>query len=495
MKVTRHEGDRHWAEYGDGDRVTLTLPPCISIEPANTMPEERWLPVQGHEGTYEVSDRGRVRSLDRVQEYERVDAYSGDIIRVRRRLKGCVLQPAPSSSGHLTVVIHPDGTKQVHALVLEAFIGPCPDGHEGCHADDVPWNNRLENLRWGTRSDNLNDAVRNGGKAVGEEHQNAKLRESDIPTIRAEASSGPRGTIARLAREHGVAESTIRQVRDGRSWNGRGNVISIRVIDVEHTGEEEASQQALLEIGWVTLRKTDLVGGACGWEVFHEGQDGGAQLINPGRPIPVESMGIHHITDEDVADAPKTVPAEAFAGPVDYFAAFAGDEAETFKDLTGGKPWLDVRKAALRVWQDAPKHNLQTLRYWRNPVGMVRGRAGRGHRAMPDAYVAAFLLRDLLEDACTIEDILAWSAEPALEVTCWVGSGRGMKWKDVDSGLMQWVLARDFRDDIKFTCRYWLEKREAEWQRQRQDQAAEAPQRHTNYDDPPPYDDEQGAPF
>lgn len=176
---------------------------------------ETWRPTVGFEGSYEVSDHGRVRSVDRVKEYTRRDQYSGNLITVQRQHKGRILKPGPNSSGHLTVVLGRGNTKMVHVLVLESFIGPCPDGHECCHHDDIPVNNALGNLRWGTRSDNLFDAVRNGRKAVGEQHQNAKLKGSDIPNI---ISATGRGCITRLARELGVNESTIRQVRMGRSW-------------------------------------------------------------------------------------------------------------------------------------------------------------------------------------------------------------------------------------------------------------------------------------
>lgn len=50
----------------------------------------------------------------------------------------------------------------VHVLVLEAFEGACPPGHEALHDNDDPTDNRLTNLRWGTRSENLLDRVRNG---------------------------------------------------------------------------------------------------------------------------------------------------------------------------------------------------------------------------------------------------------------------------------------------------------------------------------------------
>lgn len=51
---------------------------------------------------------------------------------------------------------------QVHRLVLLAFVGEAPTGHEACHRNDTPSDNRLANLYWGTRSDNMRDRLRNG---------------------------------------------------------------------------------------------------------------------------------------------------------------------------------------------------------------------------------------------------------------------------------------------------------------------------------------------
>lgn len=115
-----------------------------------------WRPVPLTEGYYEASDHGCVRSVDRV--------ITDSLDRVRR-LKGCVLVQFAHPSGHLNVRLNIKGvgtTRKVHHLVLEAFVGPCPSGMEGCHWDDDPDNNHLLNLRWGTRSDNMRDAVRNG---------------------------------------------------------------------------------------------------------------------------------------------------------------------------------------------------------------------------------------------------------------------------------------------------------------------------------------------
>ncbi len=88
---------------------------------------ERWLPVVGLEGTYEVSDLGNVRSLDRT---------IGHGNRTRSAF-GCVLKPRIGTSGYPQVYL--DGkTKSVHRLVLEAFVGRCPPGMECLHGNDIP---------------------------------------------------------------------------------------------------------------------------------------------------------------------------------------------------------------------------------------------------------------------------------------------------------------------------------------------------------------------
>ena len=107
--------------------------------------EERWLDVVGFEGRYQVSDWGRVKSVIRSAKAD---------------YKDLILSPAKGRYGHLTVILRgvKNKTGHVHRLVLEAFIGPCPPGMECRHFPDRnPGNNRLENLRWGTRQENMDD--------------------------------------------------------------------------------------------------------------------------------------------------------------------------------------------------------------------------------------------------------------------------------------------------------------------------------------------------
>lgn len=116
---------------------------------------ETWLPVVGFEGRYEVSDLGRVRSLDR-----KVLNNGTPVV-----IKGVVLRPSADSKGRLQVRPMREGRGAltfVHRIVLEAFVGPCPEGMVCCHWDDDPTNNALANLRWDTQSENMRDQARNG---------------------------------------------------------------------------------------------------------------------------------------------------------------------------------------------------------------------------------------------------------------------------------------------------------------------------------------------
>lgn len=118
--------------------------------------EEQWKPVVGHEGFYEVSDKGSVKSLPRS--FDRKDGKPF-------RLSGKTLKPERNKDGHLRVTLAKCGQNRrvfVHVLMLEAFTGPRPEGYVACHWNDIPDDNRIENLRWGTHEDNGDDMVRNG---------------------------------------------------------------------------------------------------------------------------------------------------------------------------------------------------------------------------------------------------------------------------------------------------------------------------------------------
>ena len=121
------------------------------------MSGEKWLPIAGYEGLYEISDLGRVRSLPRTV------PYGGSRAGVSRRHPGGIL----TTFGKLYPVVKlaKDGRKvcfNVHQLVLEAFVGPRPGGMVCCHGPGGDRDNRLSNLRWDTVTENNRDVVRHG---------------------------------------------------------------------------------------------------------------------------------------------------------------------------------------------------------------------------------------------------------------------------------------------------------------------------------------------
>ena len=90
-----------------------------------------------------------------------------------------------------------------------------------------------------------------------------------------------------------------------------------------------------------------------------------------------------------------------------------------------GRPAICTYKAALRLWPEAPGHGNQVLRYWLRPKDLDPVIASPPHRALPDAYVTAFILRELLELA-TVEELIAWTGEPALLPRVTFGQYRGV---------------------------------------------------------------------
>lgn len=182
------------------------------------MNAEQWRPVPGF-GDYEVSDLGRVRRA----------------VPDRRNHSLRVLTPWPGSHGYLTVGLVRQGKafkRLVHRLVCEAFHGPPPTPlHQAAHGDGTRQNNEAGNLRWATRSENMEDARRHGvmplgarhGRARspektprGEAHGHAKLTSDQAAAIRA----APRalGSGRALAARYGISPAAVSLIRSGKTW-------------------------------------------------------------------------------------------------------------------------------------------------------------------------------------------------------------------------------------------------------------------------------------
>lgn len=176
---------------------------------------EEWRPVVGYEKYYEVSNFGGVKSRDRV-----VETKAGWTMNRRAKL----LSPnIHHRSGHLSVQLTGDaGLKRVwvHRLVLEAFVGPCPEGSHALHFDDNPKNNSLENLSWGTSSQNAHDRVRNGRNANYNKENCVNGHRLESPNLQqAKLRKGCRGCLAchragAYVRYHPELKGDFRRVAD-----------------------------------------------------------------------------------------------------------------------------------------------------------------------------------------------------------------------------------------------------------------------------------------
>ena len=112
--------------------------------------EEIWKDIKGYEGLYQVSNLGRVRSLDRYVRHKKIGSI--------RLLKGKIMSPTVSSStGYLVTTLYNKGKgKQVtiHRLVAEAFIPNPIEKTEINHINGIRDDDRVENLEWVNRSEN-----------------------------------------------------------------------------------------------------------------------------------------------------------------------------------------------------------------------------------------------------------------------------------------------------------------------------------------------------
>jgi len=170
------------------------------------MTDEKWLPIRGYEGIYEVSAGGAVRTVGRA-----FVRKNGVLFKVAPRTR-----KARIKNGYLVVDLASGGkckTFLVHALVAAAFIGTRPDGNEIRHLDGDSLNNSVSNLVYGTVAENAADRIRHGTSLRGELNPRAKLSEKMVREIRHAV-----GSQATIARRYGVAQTLISQIKRRTIW-------------------------------------------------------------------------------------------------------------------------------------------------------------------------------------------------------------------------------------------------------------------------------------
>ena len=173
------------------------------------MAEWRTTPLRD---SYEVSDEGEVRSVDRM-----ITGNGKPYLR-----KGRVLTPLRHNRGYLQVSLGQGCRVLIHALVMEAFVGPREEGMDINHINGDKTDNRLINLEYCSRSQKMAHAVRIGlmppppvRRGTANDHK-CKLSEDDVRAIRKWREEG--GGIAQIARHYKVGETTVRHIVNRTSW-------------------------------------------------------------------------------------------------------------------------------------------------------------------------------------------------------------------------------------------------------------------------------------
>lgn len=119
--------------------------------------EEIWKDIEGYGGYYKVSNMGRVMSITRE-----VSCKKGT-----KPVKGRILKPRKNPKGYVLVHLafgNKKGSKQIHRLVVEQFIGKIPVGYEVNHLNMIRDDNRVSNLEICTPSENVRHSFLNSNR-------------------------------------------------------------------------------------------------------------------------------------------------------------------------------------------------------------------------------------------------------------------------------------------------------------------------------------------
>lgn len=227
----------------------------------------------------------------------------------------------------------------------------------------------------------------------------------------------------------------------------------IRVLDTETSGLEPTDK--VCEIGWTDLTKTD-----AGWIIGPT-----SSTLCRVEVMPPQARAIHHISAEETHGFPAFDPdalwLKAAAEGVDVVAAhnIAFDMAHL---VEARLPTICTLKAARHLWPEAPGHSNGVLRYWLQDQGRINPEDARchpAHRAGPDTYVTAHVLRHML-DLVSAAQLVAWTKLPLVFHVWTFGKHRGLALTETPGDYLDWVVTKsELDDDVKWNCRRELDRR------------------------------------
>jgi hypothetical protein len=185
---------------------------------------ENWVDIIGYENSYQVSDKGRIRTKDRTVEFKN---RWGEIC--GRRQKSIIMKQKLEKNGYLRIGLR-DGRKSksfsVHRLVLEAFSGNRPNLQVN-HKDGNKTNNNLGNLEWCTARENYHHAKATGlrDSMAGENSWFSKLTQSGVIEIVKLLKDGV--SDSEIGKRFGIGHVAIGRINHGISWRN----FTERIVD------------------------------------------------------------------------------------------------------------------------------------------------------------------------------------------------------------------------------------------------------------------------
>lgn len=175
---------------------------------------EKWKPVKGYEGLYEVSDRGRIRSVDRFDRKGKF--WAGRVMK----------QNTSNYGGYCRIKLCKDGDHRlrlVHRLVYEAFVGDIPDGLEINHIDENTQNNHVNNLEAVTHIENMRHGT--GLARSAKARRNAPHRSHPVLMFSLDGEFLKRfPSMSEAARQTGASQGNIWMVCRGRVKTAGGYI-------------------------------------------------------------------------------------------------------------------------------------------------------------------------------------------------------------------------------------------------------------------------------
>jgi len=164
--------------------------------------KEIWKPIPNYEELYKISNYGKI-----INKFKKILCLN------------------IHKSGHLYIKLCKNSkykSFQIHRLVLETFVSPCPLNMECRHLNGNPADNRLENLKWGTRSENVRDAIKhkthsNPPTYTGSNHPMSVINEKQARIIKWLLKDGYLKQ-SEMARIFNINKSIVSDIKFKRTW-------------------------------------------------------------------------------------------------------------------------------------------------------------------------------------------------------------------------------------------------------------------------------------